>query len=322
MKDDERAAESALAYATDYHAPVLCNSVIETLVTDPEGTYVDGTLGGAGHSKALLERLGAQGRVIGIDRDEDALIEAGKRLAADVESGRFIPVRGTFASVVDLVRAAGVDHVTGMLLDLGVSSHQLDEGARGFSHRFDGPLDMRMDTGRGMTASEWIDTADEWEIVRILRTYGEEPSARRIGAAIIAARPVTTTRQLADIVRSIVPAPKTGKALARVFQGIRIHVNAEMEELETALVAATELIQPEGRLAVISYHSLEDRRVKRWLRSGHLDGDVRRDLYGNRLTPWKEITRGAVMADESEITLNPRARSARLRVAERTSYTA
>lgn len=309
-------------YASEYHAPVLCNTVIDQLVTDPEGTYVDGTLGGGGHAEALLHALGPNARVVGVDRDLEAIHEASGRLKADMDRGRFIPVHGTFADLKGLLGGLGMDRVHGILLDLGVSSHQLDEGARGFSHRFEGPLDMRMDPTSGMSAAEWLNDADEREIAMALFKYGEEPMSRRIAAAIIRARPLETTSDLADIVRDVVPGHKVGKALARVFQGIRIVVNDELGELERVLDAATERTRPEGRLAVISYHSLEDRRVKRYLRSGHLDGEVRRDLYGNRLTPWRERTRGALVAEAAEIDRNPRARSARLRVAERTEFDA
>lgn len=307
-------------YASEYHAPVLCNTVIDRLITDRDGTYVDGTLGGGGHSEALLNALGPNARVIGVDRDLEAIQEASNRLKADLEKRRFIPLHGTFADLKGLLAEPGVDQVDGILLDLGVSSHQLDAGRRGFSHRFDGPLDMRMDPATGMSAAEWLIAADEREIAMALFKYGEEPMARRLAAAIVRERPLTTTTELADVVRSVVPGHKVGKSLARVFQGIRIVVNDELGELERVLDVATDCTRTGGRLAVISYHSLEDRRVKRYLRSGHLDGEVRRDLYGNRLTPWHELTRGAVAAEAEEIDRNPRARSARLRVAERTEF--
>ena len=173
-----------------------------------------------------------------------------------------------------------------------------------------------------MSAADWLNEADEREIAMTLFKLGEEPMARRLAAAVVRKRPLETTAELANIVRDVVPGHKVGKALARVFQGIRIFVNDELGELERVLDAATERTRTGGRLAVISYHSLEDRRVKRYLRSGHLDGEVRRDLYGNRLTPWRELTRGALVADDAEIDRNPRARSARLRVAERTEFDA
>ncbi|MEQ9103397.1 MAG: 16S rRNA (cytosine(1402)-N(4))-methyltransferase RsmH [Rhodothermales bacterium] len=309
-------------YASEYHAPVLCNTVIDHLITDVEGTYVDGTLGGGGHAEALLHALGANARVVGVDRDPEALHEAGVRLKTEMDRGRFIPVHGAFSDLKALLGGLGLDRVDGILLDLGVSSHQLDEGRRGFSHRFDGPLDMRMDPTTGMSAAEWLNEADEREIAMALFKLGEEPMARRLAAAIVRERPLETTAELADIVRKVVPGHKVGKALARVFQGIRIFVNDELGELERVLDAATDRTRTNGRMAVISYHSLEDRRVKRYLRSGHLDGEVRRDLYGNRLTPWRELTRGALVADAEEIDRNPRARSARLRVAERTEFEA
>ncbi|PIQ60506.1 MAG: 16S rRNA (cytosine(1402)-N(4))-methyltransferase [Bacteroidetes bacterium CG12_big_fil_rev_8_21_14_0_65_60_17] len=310
-----------LDYATPYHAPVLCHSVADRLITDPDGVYVDATLGGGGHTHALFDALGDEARVIGLDRDPEALETATARLESAGYGDRFMPVRGTFSDMEEVIRAEGLQSVSGILMDLGVSSHQLDDGQRGFSHRLSGPLDMRMDQTSGEPASAFLDKMDEAELARVLRVWGEEPMAGRMARAILRGRPLRSTTDLADVIREEVPPHKVSKSLARVFQALRIAVNGEMDELRRALEAATSLVAPGGRLAVISYHSLEDRPVKRYLRSGHFDGEIRRDLYGNALSPWRDVTRGAIMADETETATNPRARSARLRVAERTTCT-
>ncbi|HMB90522.1 MAG TPA: 16S rRNA (cytosine(1402)-N(4))-methyltransferase RsmH [Rhodothermales bacterium] len=306
-----------MRYATAYHAPVLCNTVIEGLVTDREGLYVDATLGGGGHSVALLNALAPAGRVVGIDQDAEALAEASKRLADEVERGRFQMLRGNFGDLERLLSEAGITAIDGLLLDLGVSSHQLDEAERGFSYQAEGELDMRMNTQSGVSADEVVNHWREEELRQVLWDFGEEKRGRQVARAIVAARPIATTTELADVIRSAVPTRDEVKTLARVFQGIRIAVNAEMEKLEAVLEAAVEVIRPGGRIAVIAYHSLEDRPVKRFLRYGNLRGEPVRDIYGNLLTPWGEITRKPVMAGEEEVEANPRARSARLRIAER-----
>ncbi len=306
-----------MAYATDYHAPVLWRAVVEHLVTDSVGTYVDATLGGGGHSAALLDALGDAGRVIGLDQDADALAAAEARLASDVAAGRFATVRGNFGRLGHLLYEAGVPEVDGLLLDLGVSSHQIDEAARGFSFQSDGPLDMRMDARAGLTAEQIVNHWDEHALRQTLAHYGEERRAGLIARGIIENRPVATTGELAGVVRDHVPDRDEVKTLARVFQALRIAVNAELEMLERALEQAAEVVRPGGRLVVISYHSLEDRRVKRYLRYGNFAGEPVRDLYGNLVAPWAEVVRKPVEAGAREVEANPRARSARLRAAER-----
>ena len=315
--DEARAPDDPLRYATGYHAPVLLQTVVEFLVTDPAGVYVDATLGGGGHSAALLDVLAPAGRVIGIDQDADALAAAEERLAFDQEAGRFQTIRGNFQRLDALLEAAGVPVVDGLLLDLGVSSHQFDEAARGFSFQAEAPLDMRMDTRGGLSADEIVNGWDERDLRHVLRAYGEEPRASRIARAIVEARPVATTTELADLVRSVVATRDEVKTLARVFQGLRIAVNRELEVLEDVLAASVQVLRPGGRLVVISYHSLEDRRVKRYLRYGNLEGKPVRDLYGRLIAPFDELTRKPVEADAEEVAANPRARSARLRAAER-----
>ncbi|GIV60103.1 MAG: ribosomal RNA small subunit methyltransferase H [Rhodothermaceae bacterium] len=306
-----------MRYATGYHAPVLCKAVVEGLVTDPDGVYVDATLGGGGHTAALLDVLAPGGRVIGLDRDPAALAAVRARLPAEIERGRLHLVEGNFAELEALLAEGGQGPVDGVLADLGVSSHQFDTPERGFSFRTEGPLDMRMNPHTGYTASDVVNAWEEQALRRVLRVYGEEPRAAHIARAIVAARPLATTTALADVVRRVTPARDEVKTLARVFQAIRIAVNGELEALERLLAGAARVLRPGGRLAVISYHSLEDRRVKRMLRYGNLEGRPVRDLYGNLLSPWRELTRHPVLPGDAERAANPRARSARLRLAER-----
>ncbi|CAN5569340.1 16S rRNA (cytosine(1402)-N(4))-methyltransferase RsmH [soil metagenome] len=304
-------------YSSPYHAPVMPTEVVTHLVTSRDGVYVDGTLGGGGHTMAILDTLSPRGHVVGIDRDPEARAAADARLGAAVKDGQLTVAAGTIADMQRLLEEAGIQTVDGVLLDLGVSSHQIDESTRGFAFSADGPLDMRMDPTRGSTAAQLANDLDESEIVDMLRSLGEEPRAKQIARALIAGRPVLRTRELADIVRSSVPNRDEVKTLARVFQAFRIAVNDELGELERALEAALDVLTPGGRLVVIAYHSLEDRRVKRFMRSGNFQGTLTRDLYGNTHSPWHAITRRAVTASEAEVARNPRSRSARLRVAEK-----
>ncbi len=311
-------ATGGLPYATPYHAPVLCHAVISGLVTRPAGLYVDATLGGGGHSAALLDALAPEGRVVGIDRDADALAEAEARLAEATAAGRFRALRGSFADLESLLDGAGIGLIDGLLLDLGVSSHQIDAPERGFSFRADAPLDMRMDTRESLTAADIVNTWTEADLRQLLWD-GEEPRARAIARHLVAARPVETTGRLAEVVRGAVPTREEAKTVTRVFQALRLAVNGEMAALEKVLTASARRLAPGGRVAVLAYHSLEDRRAKRFFRYGNFAGEAHRDFYGNRIAPFREVGRGAVKPDESEILLNPRARSARLRIAERTA---
>ncbi|MDA0378136.1 MAG: 16S rRNA (cytosine(1402)-N(4))-methyltransferase RsmH [Bacteroidetes bacterium] len=314
-------SEHLLRHASGYHAPVLWNDVIRHLVTDPSGIYVDGTLGGGGHTEALLSVLAPEGRVLAIDRDDDALAEAARRLAPALEAGRLVLIKGNFADAPQLLAERDIHQVQGLLLDLGVSSHQFDAPARGFSHRFDGPLDMRMDASMGEDAAALVNRLDIGDLIRVLSRFGEEPKAPRLAHAIAAARPIGTTAALADVVEAAAPRGQESKTLARVFQALRIAVNDELESLDRILDAAPRLVATGGRIAVISYHSLEDRRVKRILRTGNREGSLHRDLYGNAITPWEDLTRKPIVASEAEIQANPRSRSARLRVAQRRNDT-
>ena len=306
-----------LRYASLYHAPVLAREVVEGLVTDPAGVYVDGTLGGGGHTAALLQVLAPEALVVGIDQDAEALAAAVSRLVAEQQEGRFRALQGNFADLEALLAAAGIDAVDGVLLDLGVSSHQLNEASRGFAFSADGPLDMRMNAAGPTTAADLVNTLDVQALTDLLRAYGEEPRAWPIANAIAERRPLATTGELAGAVRSAVPTREEVKSLARVFQALRIAVNDEMGVLEQALEAALCVLRPGGRLAVIAYHSLEDRPAKHFLRFGNIEGEARKDFYGTLLTPFELITRKPITASPAEVEANPRARSARLRIAEK-----
>ena len=303
------------------HAAVLLDEAIECLAVRAAGVYVDCTFGRGGHSRLILSRLGPDGRLIAFDRDPEAVRAAGR-----IDDKRFAIIHGAFGRVAHLLAEVGVTRVHGILLDLGVSSPQLETAERGFSFRRDAQLDMRMDTTQGPTAAEWLATATESEIREVIRNYGEERFAKPIAAAIVAARAggtLSTTRQLAALVAEAVPTrePRQDPA-TRTFQAVRIHVNQELEELSLALPQCVELLEPGGRLGVISFHSLEDRIVKRFLRE-HSRADTlpprlavrARDLPQPKL----RLVGRARRPSEAEVAMNPRARSAIMRVAERTA---
>ncbi len=308
-----------LKYATEYHAPVLCNDVIEGLITDSDGIYLDATFGGGGHAAALMDALGAESLVIGVDQDLEAIEQGRSRLGAEIETGKLILVSGNFARLEEIVAEYAPGKIDGVLFDLGVSSHQLDVAKRGFSHRSEGPLDMRMNTDSALRADAIVNTWTFSELVRLFRINGEEPRAPAIARRIVNVRPISTTRELAEVVRKSVPELRESKTLARIFQAIRIGVNEELDMLEQGLHAAANVLKPKGRLVAISYHSLEDRRVKRFLRTGNFEGRLERDIYGNPIRPFRELTRKPVSASEEETGVNSRARSARLRIGEKTS---
>ncbi len=305
------------------HQAVMLEQAVEGLNVRPEGIYVDGTFGRGGHSRRILALLGSGGRLIALDRDADA-IKAG----AAINDKRFTLLHGWFGELHTLLAKTGVavsaSKVDGILLDLGVSSPQLDDAARGFSFRFDAPLDMRMDTSRGLTAAQWLAIADESEIREVIKNHGEERFAKQIAAAIVAARPqgnLGSTRQLAALVAHAVPArePRQDPA-TRTFQALRIHLNQELEELSLVLPQCVELLNPGGRLAVISFHSLEDRIVKRFMRDAAAGARLpeRLPLRSRELPqPLMRLIGKAQRTGDDEIARNPRARSATLRVAER-----
>lgn len=316
--NDARPGEDdVLRYATSYHAPVLWHTVVEDLITDRDGVYVDGTLGGGGHAAAILDELSPEGRLIGIDRDPAALDTVRARLPEEIEANRLTLVRGAFGEFAAHLDALEIEQVNGLLLDLGISSHQIDVPERGFSYASEGRLDMRMNPETGLSAHDIVNEWSERDFAQVLFDFGEEPAARRIARSIVRDRPIETTRELANSVRSAVPVRDEVKSLSRVFQAIRIAVNEELGELERALMSAENRIVIGGRIVVISYHSLEDRRVKRFLRTGNFAGRAERDVFGNRLVGWRELHRKPIEASEAERTRNPRSRSARLRTAER-----
>nr|WP_298410054.1 16S rRNA (cytosine(1402)-N(4))-methyltransferase RsmH [uncultured Halomonas sp.] len=315
----QRATDSPSS--TDYrHASVLLEGAVDTLIHDADGTYLDGTFGRGGHSRAILARLGANGRLLAIDRDPQALVEAQR-----IEDQRFSIVADTFSHLGDVARAQGVHgELSGILLDVGVSSPQLDDPERGFSFLRDGPLDMRMDPSGGESAAQWLSHASEADIAWVFKTYGEERFAKRMARAIVERRrqsPIARTGELAELLKAAHPAWEKGKHPAtRAFQALRIHVNRELEELDEALEAALEALAPGGHLVVISFHSLEDRRVKRFIRH-HVRGDthlprgmpIRDDQLARRLEALDKARRPG----QEEIEGNPRARSAVMRAARK-----
>lgn len=305
------------------HEPVLLNACLELLNVQGAGSYVDCTFGRGGHAAAVLEKLGPEGRLLAFDKDPEAVAAARQRFGADA---RFGIVHGSFTMLERIVDEKGLKgRIDGILLDLGVSSPQLDDPERGFSFQSEGPLDMRMDTTSGESVAEWLVTADEREIAQALFDFGEEKFARRIARAIVARRveqPLTTTRELAELVAAAVPTREKGKHPAtRTFQALRILINKELEDLDDTLSQTLRVLAPEGRLCVISFHSLEDRRVKRFMRDNSRSAPppkgAPRGLPVPESTPLLKTIGKAVHADADETARNPRARSAVLRCAER-----
>ncbi len=299
------------------HTTVLLNEAVDGVLARPDGIYVDGTFGRGGHSRLLLSKLAPAGRLIGIDRDPEAIAAA-----AAIADARFSIVHSGFADMAEALAGLGVHQVDGVLLDLGVSSPQIDNPERGFSFRFDGPLDMRMDTTRGESAADFLAQADEREIARVIRDYGEERFAGQIAKALVARReagaPLTRTDELRELVARAVKTREHGQDPAtRTFQALRIHVNGELAQLEQGLKSALRLLAPDGRLSVISFHSLEDRIVKQFI-AGHSKAEVDRRAPFAPPPPLALKALGRVKPSEAEVRANPRSRSAVLRIAERT----
>ncbi len=302
----------SLKMSYDYHTPVMLQEALEGLQIRPDGVYVDVTFGGGGHSKEILNRLGTCGHLYGFDQDLDAI-------AGAPEDERFTFVRSNFRYLQNWMQYYECEHVDGILADLGVSSHHLDEGERGFSFRFDAPLDMRMNQRARLTAHTVVNTYSENQLADIFYLYGELKQSRRLAAALVKARsinPINTTGELAQVLTPLVGQSREKKDLARVFQALRIEVNGEMLALRQMLTAATNLLAPGGRLVVLTYHSLEDRMVKNIMRSGNPEGEVEQDIYGNILAPLRAVGKMQVPSDEEQ-NQNPRSRSAKLRVAEK-----
>ena len=299
--------------APTYHVPVLLTASVDGLNVRADGTYVDVTLGGAGHSREILRRLGPDGRLLGFDQDLDAQANA-------PDDARFTFVRSNFRYLANWLRYYGVAPVDGILADLGVSSHHFDDATRGFSFRFDAPLDMRMNVRARQTAADVVNRYGEADLARIFQLYGELKNGRRLAAALVrrrAEKPVETVENLIEVVRPLIGRDREKKDMARVFQALRIEVNHEMDALHELLDAAVRALRPGGRLVVLTYHSLEDRMVKNYVRAGNIDGRVEQDFFGNRLAPFRAVNNRVIIPDEAEQTANPRSRSAKLRIAER-----
>jgi len=294
----------------DYHNPVLLNPSVDGLNINPNGIYVDVTFGGGGHSKEILKRLGTNGKLFAFDQDNDALVNA-------IDDDRFELINGNFRYIKRFLRINGVTKVNGILADLGVSSHQFDVPKRGFSTRFDADLDMRMDSNEALSAYQVVNFYNEQKLSNLLYQYGELRSSKAIAAAIVNAREkelIKTSFQLISAIKQFLPEKKKYKILAQIFQAIRIEVNQELEVLKEFLLQTTDMLMDDGRLSIISYHSLEDRLVKRFYKFGSFSNEPEKDFYGNFNTPFKNIEKLIVPSFE-EIKLNSRARSAKLRIA-------
>jgi 16S rRNA (cytosine1402-N4)-methyltransferase len=296
------------------HEPVLLNESIRRLITDASGTYIDATLGGGGHAVEILSRLNNDGTLIGIDQDDEALAAARSRIGRDA---RFSVIKGNFGYLSRLLPPELHGNIDGILLDLGVSTHQIKEGERGFSFQEDGPLDMRMSNLRGRSAYNVVNEYSYEDLRDVIFHFGEERMSRQIARAVIDVRPVETTGQLRKVVESVVKGRHQIKSVARVFQGIRIEVNRELDMLRAAMEQSLDLLKQNGRIVAISYHSLEDRIVKLFFRAGNHSGKVEKDFYGHEQTPIHSLSGGIITPSEEEIGRNPAARSAKMRVAKK-----
>lgn len=299
--------------AGTYHVPVLLQESVDGLDIKPDGVYVDVTFGGGGHSREILSRLGKNGHLYSFDQDEDAE----KNILND---SRFTFVRSNFRYLHNWMRYYGVEQIDGLLADLGVSSHHFDDETRGFSFRFDAPLDMRMNKRSGITAAEILNNYEEERLADILYIYGELKNARKIATTIIKARnekAIETTGDLIQVTESLFQREREKKETAKLFQALRIEVNHEMEALKEMLYGAQQVLREGGRLSVITYHSLEDRIVKNIIKAGNAEGKVRQDFFGRTEAPFRQISNKVIVPNEEEQLRNPRSRSAKLRVAER-----
>lgn len=296
-----------------YHVPVLLKESVDGMNICPNGTYVDVTFGGGGHSREILSRLEKDGRLLGFDQDEDAERNI-------VDDPRFIFVRSNFRYLHNFLRYHDIEKVDAILADLGVSSHHFDDSERGFSFRFDGALDMRMNKRAGLTAADVVNTYAEERLADIFYLYGELKNSRKLASVIVKARAngqIKTIGEVLEIIKPLFGREREKKELAKVFQALRIEVNQEMEALKEMLTAATEALKPGGRLVVITYHSLEDRMVKNIMKTGNVEGKTTQDFFGNLQTPFKLVNNKVIVPDEEEIERNPRSRSAKLRIAEK-----
>lgn len=293
----------------------MLTECLEGLNIRPDGIYIDVTFGGGGHSRAIFSKLSSEGKLIAFDQDPDALANVW-----EAENFQLIP--SNFAFLKNYLRSLGIEKVDGILADLGVSSHQFDEGKRGFSIRTNDPLDMRMNQNGAFSAMNVVNEYEEEQLIKILRKYGEVTSPGKVAGTICRGRqatPIKTTGELIAVLQKIAPKFKEHKFFAQVFQAIRMEVNNELDVLEKFLLQTAEVLKPGGRLVVMSYHSLEDRLVKNYMKRGNLDGSIEKDFFGNILKPFSDVTRKPISPTEEEMELNSRARSAKLRIAERTN---
>ena len=298
---------------SEYHNPVLLSQSVDALVGDPGGVYADATFGGGGHSAEILRRLSPEGRLIAFDRDADAL-------EGRLDDPRFTLIHNNFRFIHNYTLLETEDGLDGILADLGVSSHQFDTAERGFSFRYEAPLDMRMNVQGTTTAADIVNSYTQEELEKILKIYGEVDGARRIAGLIVSARakaPILTTTDLDNAIAAALPAFSEHKFLAKVYQALRIEVNREMLSLEKFLEGAARSLKPGGRLVVITYHSLEDRMVKNFIKAGNVEGEMKKDLYGRADLPFRAVNRKPILPGEDEIERNTRARSAKLRIAEK-----
>jgi 16S rRNA (cytosine1402-N4)-methyltransferase len=298
--------------STTYHIPVLLRESVDGLEIKPDGVYIDVTFGGGGHSKEILRRLGKKGHLYSFDQDADAE----KNI---VDDDRFTFVRSNFRYIKNWMRYYDVEKIDGLLADLGVSSHHLDDESRGFSFRFDAPLDMRMNKQAGKTAADVVNDYDEEQLADIFYLYGELKNARKLAAAIVKARQaqrITTTGELLQVTEKLFPREREKKEMAKLFQALRIEVNHEMEALKEMLNGSKDLLGEGGRLSVITYHSLEDRLVKNMMKAGNTEGKVKQDFFGHTEAPFKPIGK-VIVPEAEEQERNPRSRSAKLRIAEK-----
>ncbi|MCQ2218546.1 MAG: 16S rRNA (cytosine(1402)-N(4))-methyltransferase RsmH [Paludibacteraceae bacterium] len=295
-----------------YHVPALLLPCMDALDIKPDGVYVDVTFGGGGHSREIVSRLGKDGRLLGFDQDEDALQNA-------IDDSRFTFVRSNFCYLSNFLKYYGAEKVDGILADLGVSFHHFDDPERGFSFRFDGKLDMRMNQKASMTAADLLESYTEEQLANMFYLYGELSNARKLASAIVKARSMKRIERISDLLAVLDPffsRDKQKKDMAKVFQAIRIEVNHEMDVLKRFLMQAKDSLKPGGRLVILTYHSLEDRLVKNFFRAGNFEGKVEQDFFGNRMTPFRLVNNKVIVPDDDEVARNPRSRSAKLRAAE------
>ena len=314
--------------ADTYHVPVLLKQSIDGLNIKPGGIYIDVTFGGGGHSREILKRINGNGQLYSFDQDEDAEKNVNNIIAELSNDGATSTdgscgltfVRSNFRYLKNWMRYYGIDHIDGLLADLGVSSHHFDDETRGFSFRFDAPLDMRMNTRAGMTAADIVNEYEEEALADIFYLYGELKTSRRIAAALVKARDAKKIETTQDFIKAVEPffkREREKKDMAKLFQALRIEVNHEMDALKEMLLSATELLNEGGRLSVITYHSLEDRIVKNIMKTGNAEGKMKQDFFGRIETPFKLVNNKVIIPDEEELQKNPRSRSAKLRIAEK-----